>query len=375
MLIAVGFVNCEPFRSFIDKSSNGQLVLELKAGISKSDFTNAVIATIRPSSSPQTPGPDLDLNSPGTNSSTVDDLFRDRRQRLDAEKKQEHDAERAEQKAKAKARREAIEGTPGSARAKQLSYAQQQRKRQQDERLERERIRRDIENDKAARKEKEERRKANYKAETKIVDSATDLMDQPLPSNAPKPGQISSNRCALQVRLFDGSTIRKLFQPQETLRADVRAWIDEQSDHSDVPYTLKQILTPEPNRTIGISEEGESLQSLSLMPSATLVMVPVSNFTDAYSQGVLSRGVSAGYNIASQGISSIAGALYQVLGFGQPTQQAERPTSQSEIKEPEKSRTEIRVRSLRDQQHEPQDHQFYNGNQVCGYLTASVVLK
>lgn len=312
-------------------------------------------------------GTELDVTIQPLATSTVQDLLRHRQQRIEAEMKEKDDTERAQQKARAKARREAIENAPGSAKAKQASYAQQQRRRQREEELERERIRRDIEYDKAARREKEERRTTVYKTESKFIDSSGGLADQMSSSDARRISQRSSNRCALQVRLFDGSTIRKDFQPHETLRTDVRAWVDEQVTPRDDPYTFKQILTPMPNRTIGISEEEESLMSLGLMPSATLIKIPITKFTEAYDQGILSRGVSTGYNVASLGVSMIAGALHRVLGFGQATRQAEEPTLQSQTKEASIGRTEIRIRSFQDRNEDPQEHQLYNGNQVCDF--------
>lgn len=381
--------------TFIDKFSNGQVILELKAEASQSDFKDAILAVLRspPSLTPLHAGslnasyPQLqgntsssnyrtDLSSSATNAepdvslqptttSTIQDLSRYRQQRLEVEKNKRADADRAQQKAKAKARHEATENVSGSSKAKQASYVQQRRKRQQEEKLEQERIRRDIEYDKAARKEKEVCRRAFYETESKDIDNLEGLAGQNLPSNAHRISQRSPNRCALQVRLFDGSTIRKEFQPHQTMRTDVRAWVDEQSNHRDEPYTFKQILTPMPNRTIGISEEEESLISLHLMPSATLVKVPISNFTEAYDQGIVSRGVSASYNIASLGVNMITGALHKVLGFGQAIRAAEESTLQSQSQQPAMGRTNTRIRSLQDRKEESQEHQLYNGNQVC----------
>ena len=61
---------------------------------------------------------------------------------------------------------------PNSAKGKQATYAAQQRKRQQEAKLERDRILQQIEHDKAERKEKEEQRKALARAELEEKDDS-----------------------------------------------------------------------------------------------------------------------------------------------------------------------------------------------------------
>ena len=300
--------------------------------------------------------------------STVQGLLAERGQRLERDKKDKDTAEKAERKAKSDARRDAISTNPESAKAKQASYAQEQRKRQQEAKLERERILREIENDKAARKEKEEQRKALAKAEAGENDGADGLVDQQLAREAAHSRPKTTKECAVQVRLFDGSTIRQRFPADQTLRSHVRPWIEDQRSDGDTPYTFKQILTPMPNRTVSISEEEESLQSLGLTPSATLVMVPVQGYTAAYGgePGIVSKGFSTGYNILSTGAGMITGALGTFLGVGQASQQAEQASStpESSAQQVMSTGSRINVRTLRDQRPDKDDHQLYNGNQV-----------
>jgi hypothetical protein len=73
-----------------------------------------------------------------------------------------------------------------------------------------------------------------------------------------------------------------------------------------------------PNRVINISEEDESLHTLGLTPSATLVMVPVSNYTGAYSaeSGYISKGVSAGYSILAGGLGLVGSVVESIFGAG-----------------------------------------------------------
>ena len=323
-----------------------------------------------PSNANQSMGSTSDSSS-AQHSQTVQNLLADRRRRLETDKTAKDAAEKAERKAKAEARKEAMIVAPDSAKAKQATYAAQQRKRQQEAKVERERIVRQIEHDKAERKEREERRKAIAKAETGGNDGAGGLVDQQLASESKLPKTVKSTECAIQIRLFDGSTIRSRFAPDRSLRGDVRPWIDhEKSD--DIPYMFKQVLTPMPNRNLSISEEEESLQSLGLSPNATLVISPVQSYTAAYSggQGFVSKGASAGYNVISAGADLITGALGTFLGLGRATAPVEVPeangTRAQESAEADKVGTALgpNIRTLRDQEDAQKDHQLYNGNQV-----------
>ena len=301
-------------------------------------------------------------------SQAVQNLLAERRRRLEIDQKEKEAAESADRKAKADARQASIMSDPNSAKAKQATYAAQQRKRQQDAKSERERILRQIEHDKAERKEKEEQRKALARAEVQEKDDST-LADEQLRNEINQPRPTRSKECAIQVRMFDGSNIRHKFPSDATLRTDVRPWIDKERLDGDIPYTFKQILTPLPNRTLSISDEEESLQSLGLTPSATLVMVPVQGYTAAYdNQGLVSRGASTGYSLVSGGAGIITGALRTILGFGQatgrPNEAQENEAVGDMAPETREAGPSINIRTLRDQRDGRDGHQLYNGNQV-----------
>ena len=301
-------------------------------------------------------------------SQAVQNLLADRRRKLEIDKKEKEAAENADRKAKVDARQAAIMADPNSAKGKQATYAAQQRKRQQEAKIERDRILQQIEHDKAERKEKEEQRKALARAEVEEKDDSA-LANEQLKNEINRPKPTRSKECAIQVRMFDGSTIRHKFPSEATLRTDVRAWIDKERLDGDIPYTFKQILTPLPNRTLSISDEEESLQSLGLTPSATLVMVPVQGYTAAYDhQGLVSRGASTGYSVIAGGAGMITGALRTVLGLGQATVQTNEPQRNPAVGDPEPERrgagSNINIRTLRDQREGRDAHQLYNGNQV-----------
>lgn len=211
-----------------------------------------------------------------------------------------------------------------------------------------------VEDDKIERKEKEVLRKAlakeRYGALPETPSSSSDLQSS---------SKSLGTGCALQIRLFDGTTIRSSFSSQASLRVDVRPWIDKKQDNGGIPYTFKQVLTPLPNKNISISDEELSLQSLELTPTSTLILVPVKGYTSAYegsSTGLVSRGVSAGYGIVSSGVSTIAGVLGGLLGAGATTPPQERHDDLAPT-------TTQAVRTLRDQDRSA-DHQLYNGNAV-----------
>ncbi len=320
----------------------------------------------------------------------VQNLLQDRREaqeQLQAERKRkealgkEHRAR--ERRLREKAQTDATGGSPGPAKTPELSYAQQQRKRQEQARQERERIMREIEANKVERREREESRRALAKAEAEAnsSDGANGLVDRQLLSeNSQRPSSTRSSKdCAVQVRLLDGSTIRSRFPSDQTLRTHVRAWVDEQRSDGDTPYTFRQILAPQPNRAITISEEEESLLSLGLTPSATLVMVPVSRSIAAYGDaeaGLLSKGLSAGYGLVSGGVGLVTGALGGFLGIGQAAPvpatgsssalggERQGPHDGSSTTAGRSAGGGINVRTLRDQRAAGDEHQFYNGNQV-----------
>ena len=304
--------------------------------------------------------------------STVTDLLADRRARLERQRKDREAAEKAAASANAEARREAAQAQTSDApidekRAREIKYAQQQRKRQQEAREERERVLRLVQHNRAERKEKEERRKslAKAEAESRAGSEEANMPQVPVPLNG-----ISG--CAIQVRLLDGSTIRSRFSAEQTLRSDVRTWVDSQRGDDDIPYNFRQIMTPHANRVLSISEEEDSLRSIGLTPSATLVLHPIPGATSAYGSagpGLLSRGFSAGYGVVASGVGMVASAASTFLGAGPTAISPSRDSSSAPGQtRPDSTRAGagqgLNVRTLRDQEADAEDRQFYNGNQV-----------
>lgn len=284
------------------------------------------------------------------------------------------DREKADGEIGSESRRQEIIVEPDPAKVKQAQYAQQQRNRKKEAKLERERILRDIENNKAERKAKEERRKALARIEAEANDDAGKLASQQLARKASQPQQKSSEDCAIQVRLFDGGTVRHRFPANQSLRSHVRLWIEEQKLDGGMPFTFKHILVQSPNRSFSMTEEHQSLQSLGLTPSATLIITPVQGYATAYAggQNILSRGLFAAYSLIVSMIGLVTGALGTFFGTGGtvtagseeelPSAVEHGPPSQRGVVD---ARPRIKLRTLRDQGEDHTDHQLYNGNQVC----------
>jgi len=122
----------------------------------------------------------------------------------------------------------------------------------------------------------------------------------------PKPTDVR-----IQVRLFDGATVRSSFAAEATIAGDVRPWIEGEVKSKTAvagqPYNLKLILTPLPNRQIEAGEEDTPLSDIEgVRGSATMVMVPVKGYVESYGGGVGATGVAG----------SVVGGVQSVVGMG-----------------------------------------------------------
>lgn len=191
----------------------------------------------------------------------------------------------------------------------------------------------------------------------------------------PKPPRTPPKQYRLQIRLFDGSSVRSSFDPSQSIRKDVRPWLDDQMDEKH-PFNLKHILTPLPNHTLTIADEEQTLQEyLGLGATANLVMVPIQSYTEAYtgSGSLPVRAVSGVYDLASSTVSAAAGYVGSWLGYGQTTASegssaAQSSSTSGNARTPESRPAGSRgpnIRTLTDQRREQGNNQFYNGNQVC----------
>lgn len=268
--------------------------------------------------------------------------------------------------------------------AQQAARAALQKKKREDaEELARVKAR--IEQDKAERKSQAEARKAEREQE-RTAETATP------PRTNPSTRGSQAQTVHLNIRLFDGRTIRSVFPRTATLEKEVRKWIDDEFTKLDPtdpnvqnralpPYFFRHILAPQPSRELSAGDENQTLGDIDLAPSATLVLVPVKGYADAYGgsgtnllAGTSSGIISGAFGLLSSTVGYAGGILGSFLGTGSAPQPSQgqavggesagggQPGNQRPDREEQAG---IRVRTLADQRtREPRSQQFYNGNQV-----------
>ncbi|KAL2419543.1 hypothetical protein ABEF95_002551 [Exophiala dermatitidis] len=258
-------------------------------------------------------------------------------------------------------------------KAQRAEYMKMQREREQAQRAERERIKAQIKADREERRRLDEMRKhgTTNPQDHQNTSSST--------SSVSRPPTTKHTEIRLQIRTFDGSTLRATFQPSSTISADVRPWIDSTSPTAAAtPYNLKLILTPLPNRTIEAGEEDMALSDLGVVGSCTLVMVPVKGYVESYTGSTPGGILGAGYNLVTGTAGMVLGGVKSLLGYNNnssPTDTASASSATDQAgagpssgrKERDSTATRnARVRTLADQRAESQgrDQQFYNGNQL-----------
>lgn len=263
------------------------------------------------------------------------------------------------------------------------SYAEEQVIRKRNAKEELDRVRKQVEYDKQARREWNEYSKSTVAN----PDHHQGIEVKPLSSQQTARNISGSTR--LQVRLLDGSAIRSTFD-SSTPFSKVRQWLDSSRTDGDHPYSLKQLMTPAPSPLINDEDHSRSLNDLGLHPSATLVMAPVQGLAAAYQQSPSGAahtiaGLIWTYVVAM--VLRVISKLKTFLGLGERPQQgqAEQGTVRDETRRvvnleatatgatPASGDSGIRIRSLKDQRRETNDrdgdskrseHQLYNGGGV-----------
>jgi hypothetical protein len=274
--------------------------------------------------------------------------------------------------------------SPPPVTAVQQAARDELRKKKRQEADELARVKARIEADRAGRKAQAEARKVEKERE-RNTDARNDAQTEPATSSKGSQAKVVN----LQVRLFDGRTIRSTFPRTASLQGAVRKWVDEEfgklaADDANInnkqlpPYYFRHILPPQPSRELSAGDENQSLGDIDLAPSATLVLVPVKGYTEAYSEsaggvvGTATGIVGSAFGLVSSTIGYVGSTLGSVIGYGS-TPAAEAPAGQTtgsqEGQGPQTPATSevasVRVRTLADQRaQEPNDQQFYNGNQV-----------
>lgn len=314
---------------------------------------------------------------PSPTDSRVQSFLAERAAKLAEKKKKDEEAAKQQRAQKASAKAEA-EASGAKKPDEQSKHAAALRKKQREAREERERILKAIEDDKAARKAQRAETAAIRRASvaSEKAESAPFAPASPL---IPTSGKLSEH-CALQVRLFDGSTIRSRFSSSDTLK-DVRKWVDDTRKDGTVAYTFKVLLTPLPSKTIDVTEEDKTLQVLELAPSSTLILLRVPKYTAAYSSSgrrPVAGGPQGGgvfQRIIAYFLAAISGFFGTISGFfstllstsGPPAapESAGSRTSQSQAAADAAARRRGgRLGEVDRTEERRNDQQFYNGNSV-----------
>ncbi|CAI6336874.1 unnamed protein product [Periconia digitata] len=277
------------------------------------------------------------------------------------------------------------------------------RKKKQEEKAELERVKANIEADKAERRAQAEARKLERERQ------AQQASDTPQFTTRSSKGS-QAKQVHLNVRLFDGRTVRSTFPRTAKLETDVRPWVDGEAEaaaatsetphQKQPPYYFRQILAPQPSRELSAGDEAETLGDIDLAPSATLVLVPVKGYTEAYSgsSGGIVYGaagnvmglVGSAFNMAGSVLGYVGNTVSSVLGGGAAsteTQSSSSPSSSSSSTQNPAGQSlgswqaesgshsgggsgpttnvNVRVRTLADQRAGERGGQnFYNGNQL-----------
>ncbi|GAB7345965.1 hypothetical protein MBLNU457_4188t1 [Dothideomycetes sp. NU457] len=400
--------------------SNGQVLENIGSGASKEEFTTRIASRVAQHGSHMPPAahtsqPSTDTSQPVTDDphpsavtpepntvqvqpaadtrapsqptpdpNTVQAMMAERAARLAKSKQQKEQAEKEARKAAAKARKEQEEkeaaGHNSSTQSSRQAYVDQQRTRLKEAKQEKERVLKMIEADKAARKERDAQRKLAAQGEATPASGPSTATG--LGTNSRPSGHVSA-LCSLQIRLFDGSSIRTKFASDSTLSSAVRTYVTEESQTFQ-PYNFRLMQVPGPSRTIDISEENQSLQSLGLCPSATLVLVPVKEYTTAYSgtysNSIMNRSLAMTQSVMGGAYNLVGGMLGRLTGYG--AGEAEGPYMGGTADEQEPSNVQgsrmagadsqpqtgpssgMKIRTLADQRRDDQSSELYNGNQL-----------
>lgn len=322
---------------------NGELKEYISAGTSKEEFVRRVsgafqaqaaagatpaaqsssapvaataVTSETPSSESQTPGENTPASSSTPSSSeqqgqpSIAAITQEAEVRRQAARKEREALEkRRREKEQEQQAQDPVKAKQNDAKKK---AAQQLAERQRQAREDRARVLKRIEDDRAERKAREENSRAAREMERRAA-AGEDVEEVTAAAGEPAPTGMSRkqhDQCALQARLFDGSTIRTRLPAKATLGRDVRKWIDETRTDGNQPYSFKVILTPLPNRSIDpATEEDLTLEELGLAPSSTLVLAPVERAVPAYPS------INAGlYNPVSHLIAAVLAFIGGILG-------------------------------------------------------------
>ncbi|KAK3832894.1 MAG: hypothetical protein JOS17DRAFT_740939 [Linnemannia elongata] len=186
------------------------------------------------------------------------------------------------------------------------------------------RVKQALEEDKARRKAEREKAQAAV--------AATAAQSSPLDSPVMLPSDIRAQNSGLSqarndaapalafessrlnIRLFDGSSIRNTFKATDTLE-QVRNWIDANQEGDETAYNIAEFI---PSRTF--TDESKMLRDLELCPSATLVLKRTATSSSAYEgSGDGAVPTLMGYGWSALGLAGkLASSAYNTVSYYNP---------------------------------------------------------
>ncbi|KAF9900485.1 hypothetical protein EC991_007295 [Linnemannia zychae] len=197
------------------------------------------------------------------------------------------------------------------------------------------RVKQALEEDKARRKAEREKAQAAIAASS----AQSSPLDSPimLPSDirAQNSGLLQARNDAapalafessrLNIRLFDGSSIRNTFKATDTLE-QVRDWINANQEGDENAYNIVQLI---PSRTF--TDESKMLRDLELCPSATLVLKKTATSSSAYGgSGDGAVPTLIGYGWSALGLAGkLASTAYNTVSSYNPLAASNANTSNS----------------------------------------------
>ncbi|KAF9580222.1 hypothetical protein BGW38_003225 [Lunasporangiospora selenospora] len=283
-------------------------------------------ATIPPSapSIPAVSTSSVNSGSPSTpthQAQVLKDLMKERQQKREKEEKEAAKQREIDRRNSSKALQDAQRDLTD----KQSKKARDQVDKEKREEAEyKKKVMRDLEEDKARRKAERERAKALAAQQSQETTAQETQAHNPTPAqlrNDAAPA-LAFDTSRLNIRLFDGSSIRNTFKATDTLQR-VREWIDTNQD-GDNAYNIAQII---PARTF--LDESKMLRDLELCPSATLVLKRTAVSYSAYEDSEGAVSTAMGYGWSALGFAGkLANSAYSTLSYYNPLADS-RPSSSS----------------------------------------------
>lgn len=191
----------------------------------------------------------------------VEDMLKQKRR--EREEKEKLEALERE-KIRIKSGKEMIEAKKRLEEAEMKKILDQRKRDKEEERVARQRVKDQIESDKAA-------RKAKFAAPGENIPAPVEVKAAPTVVKAPPAKNYNETR--LQIRLTNGQALTQAFGIKEPLSA-VRVFVDLNRTDGDAPFNF---MTTFPKKIFTAAENDAPLDSLGLVPSAVLIVTKIAS--------------------------------------------------------------------------------------------------